>query len=175
MNKKLIAVILGIMLCLCFAFFACGVNPEEENTTEESGGNTQQGGGEQTENPDGGREDITQMYIYVNDNKLTVTLEHNSAVEELVKILEKGDITYTSHANGFEIYGDIGHRLPTDDTWITSQSGDVLLWAQSNICIFFGNNSYSYTRIGKIQGYTASQLKEILAQSDSVQVKLSLK
>ena len=124
---------------------------------------------------DGENEEITEMYITVKDFKLKVTLEHNSSVEALIDILKQKDIVYTAYGNSFEIYGDIGHALPTNNTQITSQPGDVLLWAGSNICIFFGNNSYSYTRIGKIEGYTTELLKTMLGTNGSVQVKLSLK
>ena len=97
-------------------------------------------------------------------------------MDALIEILKQGDITYTSHANSFEIYGDIGHNLGTDNNaQMTSEPGDVLLYIGSNICIFFDNNPYSYTRIGKIEGYTASQLKSILAPSSTVQVTISLK
>ena len=120
-------------------------------------------------------EEITEMYITVNAFKLKVTLEHNSTVEALIDILKQEDIVYTAYGNSFEIYGDIGHSLPTNNTQITSQAGDVFLWAGNNICIFFGNNSYSYTRIGKIEGYSAELLKSMLGMNSSVQVKLSLK
>ena len=123
----------------------------------------------------GENEEITEMYITVKDFKLKVTLEQNSSVKALIENLKKEDIVYTAHGNSFEIYGDIGQELPTNNTHITSQPGDVLLWAGSNICIFFGNNSYSYTRIGKIEGYTAELLKTMLGTNGSVQVKLSLK
>ena len=116
------------------------------------------------------------MYITVNENKLEVTLASNSTVAALVERLKQGDILYTATANGFEIYGSIDKALPTNNEQITSEAGDVLLWAGNNICIFFGNNSYSYTRIGKIEGYTAEQLKTLLgADQGSVQVKISLK
>lgn len=177
MKKKLIAVLFGIMLCLCLVFSACAENPDDGYNSGGNNGGTEQGGG----NSDGtvssdGSEEITEMYIYVNDNRLEVTLADNSSVDALLECLKQGDITYTAHANGFEIYGDIGHNLSTDnDTHITSQAGDVLLWAGDNICIFFGNNSYSYTRIGRIEGYTDSELKAMLAASGTVQVTISLK
>lgn len=191
MSKKLIAILFGIMLCLCLAFYACGETPDDTDITGGNGDETgyeQIGGGEQTENPDEDNTDreqpdntdsenkvITEMYITVNDFKLKVTLEQNSSVEALIEILKQGDIVYTAYGNSFEIYGDIGHTLPTNNTHITSQPGDVLLWAGSNICIFFGNNSYSYTRIGKIDGYTTELLKTMLGTNGSVQVKISLK
>ena len=174
MSKKSVLLLFAVLLCLCLAFSACGKNTGADNTgsgesnTEQSGENTD--GTESEED-----EEITEMYITVNGNKLKVTLAENSTVDALVEILKRGDITYTATLNGFEIYGDIGHDLTTkNDTQLTSSVGDVFLWAGDNICIFFGNNSYSYTRIGKIEGYTAAQLKEMLAPSSTVQVRISL-
>ena len=171
MSKKLIAILCGIILCLCLTFAACGENPDGDKTGDNES-NTEQGDGIGSEES----EEITEMYIYVDNNRLAVTLAENSAVDALIEILKQGDITYTSHANGFEIYGDIGHNLGTvNNAQMTSEPGDVLLYIGSNICIFFDNNSWSYTRIGKIEGYTASQLKSILAPSSTVQVTISLK
>ena len=156
--KKFLLILTAFVLAAVMTLFAgCGPSCSPDGTGGENG-NTK----------------ITEMYIKVNDNKLKITLEDNSSVAALTEILKKGDLTYTAHANAFEIYGDIGHSLPTDDSWITSEPGDVLLWAKSNICVFFGENSYSYTRIGKIQGYSAEYLKEMLGAHGSVQVTLSL-
>ena len=169
MIKKFLAVlfviIIGCLLPAC-AGNSAGDTDGNDPDTEQSG--------ENSDNPDDG-EEITEMYITVNDNKLKVTLAKNSTAEALVELLQRGNITYTAHANNFEIYGDIGHSLPTNNSQLTSQAGDVFLWAGDNICIFFGNNSYSYTKIGRIEGYTASQLKEMLAPSSTVQVTISLK
>lgn len=175
MSKKFVTILIFVLLCLCLAFSACGENPDTDKADGDNG-NTEQGGGNTGDNGSDESEEITEMYVYVNDNKLKVTLAKNSSVDALIEILKNGDITYIAHANNFEIYGDIGQDLTTkNDTHLTSQVGDVFLWAGDNICIFFGNNSYSYTRIGKIEGYSAAQLKEILAPSSTVQVTLSLK
>lgn len=150
--------LLALLLCLAFVFSACK-SPAAPNV----------GAGDD-------KEEITEMFISVNGNKLEVALENNRAANALIELLKQGDIVYTAHGNNFEIYGDIGQSLPTDNKQITSQAGDVLLWAGSNICIFFGNNSYSYTRIGKINGYSASELRALLGADDGdVQVMISLK
>ena len=189
MSKKIIAAIIAVLFCLCLALAACGKNPD--GSAEGSGPDTEQSGDNITDGPDTEQgddditdgidtdteesEEITEMYITVGNYKLKVTLAKNSTVDALVEILKKGNITYTAHANNFEIYGDIGHDLTTkNDERLTSQVGDVFLWAGDNICIFFGNNSYSYTRIGRIEGYTADKLKEMLAPSSTVQVTLSI-
>lgn len=163
--KRLLIILSAFVLSLSILLtVGCGATCAPENNGTEAGQDT----------PDVG-EVITEMYITVNSNKLKVTLEQNSSVNALVELLKQGNITYTAHANSFEIYGDIGQGLPTNNTQITSKAGDVLLWAGSNICIFFGNNSYSYTRIGKINGYSASELRTLLgADQGSVQVTISL-
>ena len=167
MSKKIVAVLSAVLLCLCLTFAACIYNARTPDGTNS-------GGEQYEENNDG--EEITEMYLYVNGEKLKVALADNSSVDALIEILKQGDITYTAYANDFEIYGDIGHNLGTDNNaQMTSEPGDVLLYIGSNICIFYDSNSWSYTRIGKIESYSASQLKAILAPSGSVQVTISLK
>lgn len=143
----------------------CGASCAPDNYGTDQGQNT----------PNDGTE-ITEMYITVNGNKLKVTLEQNSSVAALADILKQGDITFNADQNGgFEIYGNIGHTLPSNDTWISAQAGDVILYSKKYLCLFFGNNSYSYTRIGKINGYSASELRTLLgADQGSVQVTISL-
>lgn len=172
--KKLI-IILAFALSVALLLFAgCGSSVSSGDDSSDTQTTTDEGTGNENAGSNDNKEEITEMYIKVNGNKLKVTLAENSTVDALVKILKQGDITYTAHANNFEIYGDIGHRLPTNNSQMTSAVGDVFLWAGDNICIFFGNNSYSYTKIGRIEGYTSSELKAILAPSGNVQVTLSL-
>ena len=121
--------------------------------------------------------EITKMYVYINGNKLEVTLAKNSTVDALVELLRQGDITYTADDYGnFEKVGNIGHTLPRNDTQINTKAGDVILYQGNNICLYYGNNSWSFTRIGKIEGYSASELRTLLgAGQGNVQVTISLK
>lgn len=127
--------------------------------------------------PEHSENEVTSMYVTVAGNKLEIELAENSSVDALVALLEEGDITFTAYENGgFEIYGDIGHALPTNNTSISAEVGDVLLYAGCNLCFFFGANSYSYTRIGKISGYSAAELRSLLrADEGRVSVTVSLK
>ena len=123
------------------------------------------------------KEQITKMYLTVNGNKLEVTLAQNSAVDKLVEILREGDIVYTADDyGGFEKVGGLGHSLPTSNTQITTEPGDIMLYLGNQIVLFYGSNSWSYTRLGKINGYSASALAELLgAGQGKVQITLSLK
>ncbi len=123
------------------------------------------------------KEEITGMYITINENKLKVTLAENSSVDALVEILKENDITYTADDyGGFEKVGNIGYTLPRNDTQINTQAGDVILYQGNNICLYYGENSWSFTRIGRIEGYTQENLRTLLCAGEgSVQVTLSLK
>ena len=157
--KKIISAIL--IFCVLVTFIACTDKTNKPN--------------KETPSQDGAQQ-ITVMYIYVNGNKLEVTLADNRAVTALVEILEQGDITYTANDyGGFEKVGSIGRSLPTENTQITTEAGDVILYSGNQIVLFYGSNSWSYTRLGKINGYSASELRTLLgAGSGSVQVRISL-
>lgn len=53
--------------------------------------------------------------------------------------------------------------LPSEDTSITAQAGDVLLYNSNTICVFYASNRYSYTRIGKVQNMSNDELEELLS------------
>ena len=168
MSKKLIAVLLGIILCLCLAFSACGENPQTPDNTPSD---------DELYEENNNFDEITEMYIAVNGNKLKVTLEQNSSVDALVELLKQGDITFTASKNGnFEMVGNIGYTLPRNDAPLTGEAGDVILYAGNQLCLFFDSYFWSaYTRIGKINGYSASELSTLLgAEQGTVQVTMSL-
>ena len=80
-----------------------------------------------------------------------------------------------SSSGGFEIWGALGFSLPTSNEQINAQPGDVILYNGSNICIFYGTNSWSYTRLGKIDGLSESELRTFLKAGESnITVTLSL-
>ena len=120
--------------------------------------------------------EITEMYLTINSNKLKVTLDKNSSVDELVTILKEGNITYTADDyGGFEKVGSLGRSLTRNDSQITTSPGDVILYSGNQIVLFYGSNSWSYTRLGRIEGYSASELSTLLgAGQGKVQVVISL-
>ena len=100
----------------------------------------------------------------------------SAATQELVSRLQQGDVTVTLNSSGgFEIWGALGFSLPTSNEQINAQPGDVILYNGSNICIFYSTNSWSYTRLGKIDGLSESQLRTFLKAGESnISVTLSL-
>ena len=117
----------------------------------------------------------TKMYITIGGRTETVTLVNNSATQALVAKLQEAPVTVTLNDNNFEIWGALGFSLPTSNEQVNTQPGDVVLYSGSNICIFYGTNPYSYTRLGKIDGLSESELRTFLkAGANSISVTLSL-
>ena len=114
-----------------------------------------------------------KIYITIGGQTQSITLVDNAATRALVGKLP---ITVTLNSSGgFEIWGSLGFSLPTSDQHFTAQSGDVVLYNSSNICLFYDSNSWSYTRLGKIEGLSESQLRTFLKAGESnISVTLSL-
>ena len=111
--------------------------------------------------------------LKVNNHVLKVKLEDNSAAKALMNKLKKGDVTiHAEDYGGFEKVGDLGFSLPRSDKYITTSAGDIVLYDGDEISLFYNSNSWSYTKLGKVQNI--KDLKKILGTGD-VKLVLSLK
>ena len=118
----------------------------------------------------------SQIKISVSGKTLPVNIENNDATKALVAALREASITYEAHDyGGFEKVGPLGRTLPTSDTQITTQAGDVILYNGNQIVLFYGSNTWSYTRLGKMQYDSLDELKSFLkAGEGNITVTLSL-
>ena len=113
-----------------------------------------------------------QMNVQVGGSTFTATLEENEAVDALVDMMEQGPVTIQmSDYSGFEKVGPLGTSLPASNQQTTTQAGDIVLYQGNQIVIFYGSNSWSYTRLGHIDDLTGWE--EALGSGD-VTVTFSL-
>ncbi len=157
-GRKITAFCGFLTICLLFLFAACGGSLAPPADTEEPTGNAE------------------ELFLTIGSRKISVKLETNAAAAALVGILEEGDITYTAHDyGGFEKVGDLGRTLPRSDTQMTAGAGDVILYSGDQIVLFYGSNSWSYTKLGTMQGLSAAEVEEILTAGDEITVTISLR
>lgn len=104
----------------------------------------------------------------------TATLADNSSAQALKEQLAKGSITVEmeDYAN-MEKVGSLGISLPRNDRPTTTGPGDIILYQGHNFVIYYDANSWSFTRLGKINNATQADLKAALGRGD-VTVTLSL-
>ncbi len=117
-----------------------------------------------------------KINITIEGKTMPVNLVDNEATRTLVAALQKSPITYEADDyGGFEKVGGLGHSLPTSNQQITTEAGDVILYRGNQIVLFYGSNSWSYTRLGRIEYSTINELKSFLKTGQGrISVKLSV-
>lgn len=123
-----------------------------ENSTAES---------KQTQAPDNSisEDDIVRkINVQIGGRTFTATLESNSAADAFVEMMQNAPVVIAmDDYSGFEKVGSLGADLPNDNRRITTQVGDIVLYNGSQIVIFYGSNSWSYTRLGRIDDLSGWQ------------------
>lgn len=115
-----------------------------------------------------------KIYLTVNGVTKSATLVQNDATANLISLLEKGPLTLSMTENGgFEKVGTLPQSLPTSDVRQTAQSGDIMLYVGNVLCIFYGSNTWAYTKLGTLDNMTSSEIREFLS-GNPVSVSLSL-
>ena len=115
----------------------------------------------------------SSMTMMIDGTKVNVEWEDNQAVKRLRDMAKDGDITIQmSMYGGFEQVGSIGQSLPRDDKQTTTRSGDIVLYSGNQMVVFYGSNSWSYTRLGHISDKNEAEMADLLSQGD-VEITIS--
>ncbi len=108
-----------------------------------------------------------QFYIIANGTTFPADFADNDSADAFRDLLREGDLTINmSDYGSFEKVGSIGTSLPRKDTQISTTTGDVMLYQGDQIVIFYGTNSWSYSRLGKVDGVTAEALLSAFGSGD---------
>ena len=114
-------------------------------------------------------EESAKMKVQIGSYTFTATLEENTAVNELKEMMRQGPITIQmSDYGSFEKVGSLGRSLTHSDSQTTTSAGDIVLYNGNQIVMFYGSNSWSYTRLGHIDDLT--HWKEALGSGSTTAV-----
>ena len=103
----------------------------------------------------------------INNTPVTVEWEDNQSVAALKDALRAEPITIRmSMYGGFEQFGSLGISLSRNDTKITTVSGDVILYSGNQMVVFYGSNTWAYTRLGHITDKSQAELAELLSNGN---------
>ena len=125
-----------------------------------------------TESDEDKVEEKETMIMEINNKAVDVTWEENASVEELKGLAQTGLTITMSMYGGFEQVGSIGKSIASDDKQTVTKPGDIVLYSSDKIVVFYGSNSWSYTRLGKIN-MSQKELEQLLGNGD-VTVTLSI-
>ena len=120
------------------------------------------------------QKEASVLKLTVEETELNVLWENNESVAALKVLAADGPlIIQMSPYGGFEQVGSIGQSLPRDDTQITAEAGDIMLYSGDQIVLFHGSNRWAYTRLGKILDLDQAALTALLGNG-AVTIMISL-
>lgn len=115
------------------------------------------------ENETSSEESENEMVLNIDGQKQNITWENNPSVKALDDL---GELTIAMHRyGGFEQVGSIGRTITSNDVQMTTNPGDIVLYSSNQLVIFFGSNSWAYTKLGHIN-LTQNELKTLLDKSN---------
>ncbi len=110
----------------------------------------------------------TELQMTINDTPVTVEWEDNESVQALKELCREQTLTINmSMYGGFEQVGSIGAALPQNDEQTTTSPGDIVLYSGDQMVVFYGSNSWTYTRLGHITDQSESDMTQLLANGDT--------
>ena len=108
------------------------------------------------------------IQLSIDGTQVPVTWEENASVDELKTLLPL--TVKMSMYGGFEQVGPVGRSIVSNDEQITTEAGDIVLYAGDRIVIFYGSNSWTYTKLGHID-QAQEEMEKLLGQED-VEIQL---
>ena len=193
--KKLVALV--VVLLLSITLTACGnvqnkaestVQPETSSNTNSDGSSvlefTIPSGEEstdeqkpQTSTKDNGASEETEeqaLKMTIGSTPISVKWEDNESVNVLKELCRDQPVIISmSMYGGFEQVGAIGTDLPHNDVQTTTSSGDIVLYSGNQLVVFYGSNSWAYTRLGHITDKNPKEMTELLS-GGNVTITLSI-
>ena len=173
--KKIIILVIGFIMLFSLASCGGGKTTETSNsTTEPSTTIPSTDSNPTTTEP---KEDDPYMNktieLKIDNTVVDVNWLDNDSVKALKELVKDGLTINMSMYGGFEQVGALGKTITSSDTNITTSPGDIVLYSSNQLVIFYGSNTWSYTKLGHIS-MTKSELTDLLGDEDVI-ITLTLK
>lgn len=115
-----------------------------------------------------------EMVLSANGRSFTVELEDNDTARAFWdKVKTDAPVIETHDYGNFEKVGDLPWELPGADEEITAKPGDLVLYNGNQISLFYGENTWSYTKLGKISA-SEDEIKECFGNEEKLDIQIYL-
>ncbi len=159
--------LIGLILSLLGMLSACSRQAPSGNVSTDTGKEIHDT--EQAEQLEENDMPNSKPKLSVNGKILNVSWENNAAAAELASYVQSDSIVvHTELYGGFEQVGSLPESFSRCDEQMTAAAGDIVLYSGNRLVLFFGSNSWSYTRLGHIEGLSRSELSELLGGRTAV-------
>ena len=108
-----------------------------------------------------------ELKMRIGETEVQVVWEENESVQALKELVKDKSLSIQmSMYGGFEQVGSIGTSLPRNDRQTTTNSGDIVLYSGNQVVVFYGSNSWAYTRLGHITDKNQNDMRDLLSNGD---------
>ena len=110
-----------------------------------------------------------ELVMTIDGIEVSVAWENNESVDAIRELAASGGLEINmSMYGGFEQVGSIGQSIPRNDVQTAANAGDIVLYSGNQVVVFYGSNSWAYTRLGRITDKTEQELAEMLGNRNVV-------
>ena len=110
-----------------------------------------------------------ELIMKIDGTEVSVAWENNESVDAIRELAASGGLEINmSMYGGFEQVGPIGQSIPSSDEQTTTEAGDIVVYSGHEVVVFYGSNSWAYTKLGRITGKTEQELAEMLGKNNVV-------
>lgn len=93
----------------------------------------------------------TSVVVAINGADFDVELEDNSSAKAFAEKIKSSPLTLDMNDyGGFEKNAHLGFELPTNDTEIVTQAGDIILYQGDTLALYYDENRWQLTKLGHI-------------------------
>lgn len=111
--------------------------------------------------------DGAMLNMEVNGTRLQIELCDNSSARAVEGLLKDGPlaIDMLDYAH-MEKFGRLKQSLPTNDEYMTTKAGDVILSEGNLLVLYYAPNTWTFTRLGRVKNLSEPELKKVLGKGN---------
>ncbi|TQQ84764.1 hypothetical protein EXD82_05010 [Peptacetobacter hominis] len=156
------SIIISSILILFMILFSGCKNLEDNSDIEKTNSKIISDGGKEMDY-------IDNLHMLIDGKKVDILWENNKTVKEIAMYAKSKRIKIkTSKYDNFEQVGKLPKTFNSDDKHMKASPGDIVLYSGNQLVLFFGNNSWSYTKLGKISGFSNKELTDLLDDDEKI-------
>lgn len=173
---KLLRLLAFTLMINLFALSSCGYgnnvddlnlnNNTDSNLDDDTSSDSENNETDSNEDDDNleGEVDMNQkeLKLTIDNKSIDVKWEVNDSVKDLISKTGEGITINATRYGGFEQVGSLGKTIISNDTYLTSTVGDIFLYSRNQIVMFFGSNSWQYTKLGHIENMSNDEIVALL-------------
>lgn len=111
------------------------------------------------------------LKMYINGINVEVEWENNNTIKEIINDDKNIRVATVRYGNNEQV-GYLGKRYISDDKNMKVKKGDIVLYDEDKIVIFYDNHEWRYTKLGKIKNVDERIIKELRKEKSIIDIKV---